>query len=257
MNKKLIATLTTVLGFGTVFAASFGVSYALQVKGADNTSFSIGIAPVVTTGFFANVYDSSGKLVSSNETIVNENNTSELMIIDLSLTKGQSVKLFKEDGSIYYGSSTSYSHNLSVACSKNAGLLTDTDNYIAVQNGTYDFYFKFSEKEHTNYVGTYVNVDDVKTIYVQDTWNENLIKLHYWGDNVIGTNNSARPSGTDTGKYDSGHKMYKFVVPASATDFLIDYQSKETADMKFSASYNAYYINWNGAMEAIGYNWTA
>lgn len=44
MNKKIIGTLSTALVFGTVFAASFGVGFALQIKGADNASFNIGAA---------------------------------------------------------------------------------------------------------------------------------------------------------------------------------------------------------------------
>lgn len=45
-NKKLFSSISTALVFGTVFAASFGIAHALQIKGVESASFNIGAAPV-------------------------------------------------------------------------------------------------------------------------------------------------------------------------------------------------------------------
>lgn len=47
-NKKLFGSISTVLVFGSVFAASFGIARALQVKSCDNASFNIGAASAET-----------------------------------------------------------------------------------------------------------------------------------------------------------------------------------------------------------------
>lgn len=44
-NRKLLSSISVALIFGSVFAASFGIARALQIKSADDASFNIGTAP--------------------------------------------------------------------------------------------------------------------------------------------------------------------------------------------------------------------
>ena len=253
MKKKLskfifaIASLSLMAAFSTTaFSLYTGTTPA-------NKEMTISIELPETTGFYVKVYRESS-LVDTQSLVVNPSNDSELMISGLSLQKGDRFKA--TDNTNWFGSTSSYSHNISVGASVASSLVSNDGDYVAVQTGTYDVYFRFSDSTYTSYIDTYVNVNNVREVYLQDTWGENYSpSIHYWGDNVIVSNSDNYVAGTKMSTQEGGHDMYKVIVPSQASTFNIYYQSKYSNNVDFDNVNNSYYVYWDDAMKIAGYNW--
>lgn len=251
-----------IIGSFALFSGAFS-SYAFSVykKTPLDKSCTISIGLPEPTGFYVNVYrvvNDSEQLVQSVPLVVNPDNDSELMVSNLALQKGDKFKA--TNNTDWFGSATSYSHNISVGCSTSSGLVSSYGDYYAVQNGTYDIYVKFNNSTYTSYVSTYVNLDDTRVIYVQDTWDDPTDpEIHFWGSNVIISDGDNYVAGQImTTKYEN-HDMYKFVVPNLASSFNIHYQNKWSNNLDFDNSVNAYQVYWDGASESMkiqAHNWS-
>ena len=248
-----IAGLSLMAGFSTTAFSLYTGSTPT------NKTLTIGLGMPEPTGFFAKVYrtvESSPVLVSSNALIVNTENDHELVVKNVSMQKGDRIK--GTDETNWFGSSSSYEHNITVGCTTGSGLVSEGGDYYAVQTGTYDFYLKFNSSTYSpeTYVSTYVKLHEVREVYLQDTWLENTSpQIHYWGDNVIVSNADNYVGGSKMTTQKDGYDMYKVVVPQTASSFNIYYQSKWSNNLDFSDSDNAYEVYWDDAMKIRANNW--
>lgn len=252
--KKKLSILFFTLGCLSLIAGFSTTAFSLYTGTLPtDKEMAIGIDLPEPTGFYAKVFRGDDE-VSSQPLVVNPGNDHELMVSGLSLQKGDRFKA--TNNTDWFGTSSSYSHNISVGASVASSLVTDGGDYVAVQTGTYDVYFKFTDSTYTSYVSTYVNVNDVRTIYLQDTWNEGYSPaIHYWGDDVVDSSGDNYVGGSKMSTPEGGHDMYKVVVPQAATWFNIKYQNKWSADKEFDNTNNAYWVSSDGGMHVEGYVW--
>lgn len=177
----------------------------------------------------------------------------ELVLKNVALEKGDAIKLWSTDNQ-WHGVSAGFEHNLTVGISKNTKLVDDQDNYLACEAANFDFYAKFDDD--WNYTGTYAHDQSAKNIYLQDTWDKGGIGMHYWGANIIGTEWDYTPWGVNTYKKDSGHDMYRFVVPGATENIIIKYDNNQSNDITLGTD-NAYWVS-NGAggkLAGNSYTW--
>ena len=252
--KKKLSILFFTLGCLSLIAGFSTTAFSLYTGTLPtDKEMEIGIDLPEPTGFYAKVYRGDD-LVNTQALVVNPENNHELMVSGLSLQKGDRFKA--TNNTDWFGTSTSYSHNISVGASVASSLITDGGDYVAVQTGTYDVYFKFTDNTYTSYESTYVNVNQVRTIYLQDTWNEGYSPaIHYWGDDVVVSEGDNYVGGSKMTTQEGGHDMYKVVVPEAATWFNIKYQSKWSANKEFDNTNNAYWVSSDGGMHVEGYFW--
>lgn len=252
--KKKLSILFFTLGCLSLIAGFSTTAYSLYTGTLPtDKEMAIGIDLPEQTGFYAKVYRGDD-LVITQPLVVNPGNDHELMVSGLSLQKGDRFKA--TDNTNWYGTPSSYSHNISVGASVASSLVTDGGDYVAVQTGTYDVYFKFTDNTYTSYESTYVNVNQVRTIYLQDTWNEGYSpEIHYWGDDVVVSSGDNYVGGTIMSTPEGGHDMYKVVVPEAATLFNIHYQDKWSANKEFDNTNNAYWVSYTDQMIVEGYVW--
>ena len=252
--KKKLSILFFTLGCLSLIAGFSTTAFSLYTGTLPtDKEMLIGINLPEPTGFYAKVFRGDD-LVNTQPLVVNPGNDSELMVSGLSLQKGDRFKA--TNNTDWYGTSTSYSHNITVGASVASSLVTSGGDYVAVQTGTYDVYFKFTDNTYTIYESTYVNVNQVRTIYLQDTWIKNTSPLiHYWGDNVVVSEGDNYVGGSKMTTQVGGYDMYKVVVPQEATSFNIYYEDKWSNTLNFDDSYNAYEVYWQDAMKIRGFVW--
>ncbi|MDY6275888.1 MAG: hypothetical protein SPL75_00130 [Bacilli bacterium] len=253
--KKKLSILFFTLGCLSLIAGFSTTAYSLYTGTLPaDKEMIIGIDLPEPTGFYAKVFRGDDE-VASQPLVVNPGNDHELMVSGLSLQKGDRFKA--TDNTNWYGTSTSYSHNISVGASVASSLVTDGGDYVAVQTGTYDVYFKFTDNTYTTYESTYVNVNGVRTIYLQDTWDKGYSPaIHYWGDDVVDSSGDNYVGGSKMTTQDSWHDMYKVVVPQAATWFNIHYNNQWSANKEFDNTNNAYWVSSDGGMHLEGYLWS-
>lgn len=253
--KKKLSILFFTLGCLSLIAGFSTTAYSLYTGTLPtDKEMAIGIDLPEPTGFYAKVFR-GGDLVNTQPLIVNPGNDHELMASGLSLQKGDRFKA--TDNTNWYGTSTSYSHNITVGASTDSSLVTSDGDYVAVQTGTYDVYFKFTDNTYTSYESTYVNLNDVRTVYLQDTWLKNTSPLiHYWGDNVIDSSGDNYVGGSKMTTQEGNRDMYKVVIPQAATWFNIYYEGKYSANKEFDNTNNAYWVSSDGGMHLEGYVWS-
>ena len=252
--KKKLSILFFTLGCLSLIAGFSTTAFSLYTGTLPtDKEMLIGIDLPEPTGFYAKVYRGDD-CVNTQPLVVNPGNDHELMVSGLSLQKGDRFKA--TDNTNWYGSSTSYSHNITVGASVASSLVTSGGDYVAVQTGTYDVYFKFTDNTYTTYESTYVNVNGVRTVYLQDTWIKNTSPLiHYWGDNVVVSEGDNYVGGSKMSSKVGGYEMYKVVVPQEATSFNIYYEDKWSNTLDFDDSYNAYEVYYDGSMKIRGFVW--
>lgn len=252
--KKKLSILFFTLGCLSLIAGFSTTAFSLYTGTLPtDKEMEISIDLPEPTGFYAKVYRGDD-LVNTQALVVNPENDHELMVSGLSLQKGDRFKA--TNNTDWFGTSTSYSHNISVGASVASSLVTDGGDYVAVQTGTYDVYFKFTDSTYTSYESTYVNVNNVRTIYLQDSWNQGYSPaIHYWGDDVVVSEGDNYVGGSKMTDKKDGYDMYKVVVPEAATSFNIYYQSKWSNNLDFDDSYNAYEVYWEDAMKIRGMFW--
>lgn len=252
--KKKLSILFFTLGCLSLIAGFSTTAFSLYTGTLPtDKEMAIGIDLPEPTGFYAKVYRGND-LVNTQALVVNPSNDHELMVSGLSLQKGDRFKA--TNNTDWFGTSTSYSHNITVGASVASSLVTDGGDYVAVQTGTYDVYFKFTDNTYSTYESTYVNVNQVRTIYLQDTWIKNTSPLiHYWGDNVVVSGGDNYVGGSIMTSKVDGYGMYKVVVPQEATSFNIYYEEKYSNTLNFDDSYNAYKVTWSGSMTIEGFVW--
>ena len=207
----------------------------------------------LSTGYFLAASDNVERKFE-----IDPNDASHVMLKNVSLTKGTKIKIQESNPAIYHGVSQGAGHNLSVAITQTAGMVDDQDNYIIPENGTYDFYVNF---DNGSYRDMWINDQNAKTIYVQDTWDKGGVGLHYWwndGKNDVGSVWEYTPAGTFTGKYDSGHGMFRFVIPGAAEKIIIKYDGKQSSTIVLDSTNNSYWISDAGGGTPSGnaYNWS-
>lgn len=252
--KKKLSILFFTLGCLSLIAGFSTTAFSLYTGTLPtDKEMAIGIDLPEPTGFYAKVFRGDEE-VNSQPLVVNPGNDHELMVSCLSLQKGDRFKA--TNNTDWFGTSSSYSHNISVGASVASSLVSDGGDYVAVQTGTYDVYFKFTDNTYTSYQSTYVNVNEVRTIYLQDTWNEGYSPaIHYWGDDVVVSSGDNYVRGTQMTTQEGGHYMYKVVVPEAATWFNIRYQDKDSANKEFDNTNNAYWVSYTDQMIVEGYVW--
>ncbi len=255
--KKKLSILFFTLGCLSLIAGFSTTAYSLYTGTLPaDKEMAIGIDLPEPTGFYAKVFR-GGDLVNTQPLVVNPSNDHELMISGLSLQKDDRFKA--TDNTNWYGSPTSYSHNISVEASTTSSLVTNDGDYVAVQTGYYDVYFKFTDNTYTTYESTYVNVNKVRTVYLQDTWKEGYSPaIHYSGDNVVNSPDDKYFGGSKMITQEGERDMYKVVVPQASTKFKISYQGKVSNELDFDNVNNAYYVYWDSsenAMKIAGYVW--
>lgn len=252
--KKKLSILFFALGCLSLIAGFSTTAFSLYTGTLPtDKEMAIGIDLPEPTGFYAKVFRGDD-LVNTQALVVNPDNDHELMVSGLSLQKGDRFKA--TNNTDWYGSSSSYSHNISVGASVASSLVTSDGDYVAVQTGTYDVYFKFTDNTYSTYESTYVNVNQVRTIYLQDTWNMDYSpEIHYWGDDVVVSSGDNYVGGTIMTTQEGGHDMYKVVVPEAATWFNIHYQNKWSANKEFDNTNNAYWVSYTTEMIVEGYVW--
>ena len=218
-----------------------------------------------TAYYYVRVYNGA-TLISSTKLSNNPNSSKELMATGISMTKGYTAKVYQsnsDNSHTWFGTTSSYEHNLSLSATKANGFVTDTGDYIAIDTGTYDFYVKFSDTAHSSYSSTYVNVGPARTIYCTQNApkiNDGSLTIHYWGGNVNGTSWDARPSMSYSHINDQGQKVYKAVIPESSTTICFVYfegsNLKQSTDTSISTTQNAYYFteSWEDSKIKMG-NW--
>ena len=254
---KKFKSLFLGLGCLALLGGCFSSAFALYTGDLPtNKEFTISLDLPEPTGFYLKTF----RMVEAVEQeytsslIVNPSNDSELMVSNVSLVKGDKIKVC--DSSNWYGTSSSYQHNITLPCSVvvNAG-----GDYYAVQTGSYDIYVEFTDNTYTSYVKTYVRVNETKVVYLQDTWDKgevNAPKIHYWGDDIyeFGDFSIGRKMTTQEGNHD----MYEAVVPATATGFCVRYDGNYSLDASFDDTNNAYWAEWDSGISRMrmnGYVW--
>ncbi len=255
--KKKLSILFFTLGCLSLIAGFSTTAFSLYTGTLPtDKEMAIGIDLPEPTGFYAKVFRGDTE-VDSQPLVVNPGNDHELMVSGLSLQKGDRFKA--TDNTNWYGTSTSYSHNITVGASEASSLVTSGGDYVAVQTGTYDVYFKFTDNTYTSYESTYVNVNGVRTVYLQDTWNEGYSPaIHYSGDDVFNSPENHYYGGSKMSTQEGERDMYKVVVPQASTKFKISYQGKVSNELNFDNGNNAYYVYWDNLenkMKIAGYIW--
>lgn len=206
MNKRLIGTLSTALVFGTVFAASFGIGFALQIKNVDNATFSIGAANIKTkyylVGSFNDWTESQDyELEDATATMSEETGKiAEYKIKGLSLDKDATLKIKDSDGNWY----DSFEHKWGNPVAKDTG-----GNYkVLMTSNSYDFYLKLYEDDSSK---IYIQANKDVMFFDPNTsvWNKDnaWFAVHYFdNDEDLGWEKLT----TKVGSY------YKQIVPAGA-----------------------------------------
>ncbi len=254
--KKKLSILFFALGCLSLIAGFSTTAYSLYTGTLPtDKEMAIGIDLPEPTGFYAKVFRGDD-LVNTQPLVVNPGNDHELMVSGLSLQKDDRFKA--TNNTDWFGTSTSYSHNITAGVSVASSLVTSDGDYVAVQTGTYDVYFKFTDNTYSTYESTYVNVNEVRTIYLQDTWLKNTSpEIHYWGDDVVVDSSSDNyVGGSKMSSKVGGYDMYKVVVPQEAASFNIYYEGKYSNDLNFDDSYNAYEVYWDASMKIRGFVWS-
>ena len=179
----------------------------------------------------------------------------EVVLKNVQLTKGDAVKI-REGADSYHGVSQGYYHNLSSGINENTGFKDANDNYVIPETGLYDFYVKFND--NGTFKELYINDQSARTLYVQDTRNLGGVTIHYWGDNILGAVWDYDPIGVFTGKYDSGHGMFRFVIPGATEKIIIRYDGQQSDDITLDNLNNTYWIGGNGGEKPVGnpYTWS-
>ena len=250
-SSKMISFLFITTG---IVCSIMGVSNASAIykKGVNSANFAIG-AESVDENYYVNVYDSTGTYVNRSVLTVNPGNNDEMMIQNLQLYKGYKIIGNIPSTSTNFGGT--YSHNIAVTCSDSSGT-TDGNYYIAVQDGTYDVYFKFTDSTHTSYTSAYVNVDDVTVLYIQNKKSDDWAGIRYWGDDVINSPSDYYYANDQVTQWD-GKNTFRYYVPSHATGFKVRNGWYESCDLSLTTVQNnnthaIWFDNNNG-----GYNgWT-
>lgn len=251
--KKALFVLGAFAILGGVFSS---YAFSLYLKKPSEKSLEISLGQPPSTGVFLNIYrtvSSQEQLVSSVPLSVNPDDDKELMVQNLALQKEDKIKA--TNNTDWYGSATSYSHNISVGCSTSSGLVSNNGDYYAVQNGTYDIYVKFTDSTYTSYVSTYINVDDINVFYLQDTMDQGYSPaVHYWGSNVITSDGDNYWGGGYAGN-EGGHGMYAVTIPENATQFNFKHNGKTSQSFTISTlgTSNAFWLNWEE--QSGSYTW--
>lgn len=213
INKLKAVLLSLSLISSTCVVGGVFASYTISDV-ASSIGQRISLAQHVGTGFYLKSFGSSEQSIEL-EVNSDPSKTNELVALNVSLQKEDRFRV--TDNTNWYGSTTSYSHNITVGATINSGLVNNNGDYLAVQTGTYDVYVRFSDDTYTSYVETYVEVKEVKVCYVQDKWNKSWGPcIHYWGDNVI-TSNGDNYYGSTYVKQHDNYNMNRFVIPSSAS----------------------------------------
>ena len=269
-QKRMIKTrklLFTVGCFALISGMFSSYAFCLYKTQPLSKSFTIGIEIPETSGFVMEKYHGNNDENTSYNMVVNPTNDKELVIQNVEASKGDRFKCHY--GSTWYGTDNSYSHNISLECSSSKGVVSSdgNSNYVAIQDGHYDIYLKFYDSEHQYFEGIYVNVVEVKDVYLQDTWNEWYSpKVYFYGTNLVYGDNSSSAdttyvgsswymSGTKMSTQEGGHDMYKVVIPNEASNIKIDYQGKLSAPAALSSTDNSYWVGWDNGMVLNSYYW--
>lgn len=233
--------------------ASFSGAFALYKHSAEDVS--IHIAAKLVTQYYLRVYNSS-ELVNSVLLVDNPSNDKELMAQNVSMNKGYTAKVQDSLGN-WYGSSSSYSHNLTAEVSTNTGYLSKNSDYIAAHDDTYDFYMAFNEKEHTSYKSTYVNVDTTSTINFHrnsDWTNKNQFRCYYWSE----SNNLISPAWDYSPSMSGKDPDFSCVVPSVTEKVIIRFYNGDDSSFHQTVTvdlamlgYSLQFDNWNNGTPTV------
>ena len=176
----------------------------------------------------------------------------ELVLKDVQLAKGTAVKI-REGEDTYHGVSQGYAHNLTVSINEANGLKDSQDNYIIPEAGLYDFYVKFND--NGSFKELYISDKSARTVYVEDKWSKGGAALHYWGDDVIGTDWDKCPSGFWAGKRND-LDMWGFVIPGATEKVIIRYDNRQTEDIVLGTD-NTFWVDNgdNGKLNSGSFVW--
>ncbi|MCQ2801897.1 MAG: hypothetical protein MJ222_04670 [Bacilli bacterium] len=261
MNKKLIGTLSTALVFGTVFAASFGVGFALQIKDADDVSFSIG-AESKDTNFYVLVYRGT-EVQSKTKMTLNtsgDNANKEMYATGIEMEIGDKAIIYSESGDNMYQGSP-WQHDIS---SYTAVKTNDENNYVANFSGSYSFYSKFSKTDFTidDYSSTWVVAPENLTFYFvkPNSWSDWTGDFYYYLFGGSGEKTAWRGDKftkvKDNYVYDGGNKGTLYSLTLAKSDILARNKyivnctgGKQTVDIYYSwfssYAFNGIYLNYD------------
>jgi len=205
--------------------------------------------------YYLVIYNENSR-ISKTKLIQNPGNDNELMLTDVSITKGYKAQIMKSGGNLL-GVSNSYSHNLTQPATTGNGFVNSEGYYIACQTGTFDFYIKFNESAHTTFSSVYVNVDDTRILYIQNNWSKNGLQAQYWGDNVTG--GAAKFSNLEFYKNtgNPSHPTYKMVIPKNTSKAQFKYTENSnviyTVEITLGTTDVIYYYDqWNDGTPTVG-----
>lgn len=174
-----------------------------------------GIRPIgeedFTESFFLKVWDKNDNEVSSTKLTVNKDNKKEVYATKVAMNIDDHAKIWSTTREFGITSNFNYSHNLSVGVSTNGN-----GDYVAKNQGTYDFYAKFVADNHVSYDSTWVNMNETRTIYLENNkyWGSPEFRIHYWGGSgVTGTAWDEAPYFVYDSKTDKD--IYRVTIPAN------------------------------------------
>ena len=193
-------------------------------------------------GYFLRVWDENNAQKSMTKLSLNTENDKELLVKGVKFSINDHAKLWSTKRGFDIAQDYKYSHNLSIGVP-----ITDTGDYVAKNAGTYDFYAKFTDSSLETYESTWVNMNEVRTIYLENNWYKEStdFKIYYWGgEGVTGTDWDYAPSlvwDSNTGK-----DIYRAVIPANVEKVIFRHANWEgatqTVDITLGDN-NAYYFD--------------